>query len=97
MNTYFLADIEVKDEKMYTVYTDKAPEIIKKYGGIYLIKGGEATTVSGNWNPKRVILIEFPSREALDECFNSAEYREIAPLREKSTTSKAIIVEGCNK
>lgn len=97
MSVYFLADIEIKDKKMYSEYTDKAPEIIRKYGGIYLVKGGEVETVSGDWRPKRVIIIKFSSQKALRECFNSAEYKEIAPLREKSTTSKAIIVEGCNK
>lgn len=97
MSLYFLADIEIKDEKMYAEYIEKAPEIIKKYGGRYLVKGGKVATVSGNWNPKRIVVIEFPSEEALKECFNSEEYKVIAPLREKSTTSKAIIVEGCKK
>jgi uncharacterized protein (DUF1330 family) len=51
--------------------------------------------VAGNWNPERVILIEFDSLERVQACFRSPEYLQLAPLRERSTMSRAIVVEGC--
>ncbi|MCD6319928.1 MAG: DUF1330 domain-containing protein [Candidatus Desulfofervidaceae bacterium] len=33
----------------------KVPEIISKYGGRYLTRGGKITPLSGNWNPERII------------------------------------------
>lgn len=91
---YMIIEIEIKDNESYSKYLKKVPPIVKKYGGRYLARGGEITSITGNWNPERIILIEFESMERLRECFQSAEYSEIAPLRKKSTTSKAIVVNG---
>ena len=59
------------------------------------MRGGEVTPLSGNWTPERIAVIEFESFELLINCFTSADYLEIAPLRELSTISKAIVVRGC--
>lgn len=56
--------------------------------------GGAITPLSSHWTPERVVLLEFPSREDVGRWFQSPEYRAIAPLRERSTTCKAIIVDG---
>jgi len=74
---------------------ERVPEVVEKYGGRYLVRGGEVTPLSGDWNPERVIIVEFETVERLQRCFRSAEYLELAPLKEQSTVSKAIIVEGC--
>lgn len=91
---YMIIEIEIKDNESYSKYLKKVPPIVKKYGGRYLARGGEITSITGNWNPERIILIEFKSMKRLRECFQSVEYSEIAPLRKKSTTSKAIVVNG---
>ena len=38
--------------------------------------------------------MEFASLEMAQAWYNSPEYRAIAPLREQSTKSRAILVEG---
>jgi len=94
MAAYVIIEIEIRDRDMYSVYVEKVRPIVEKYGGTYLSRGGAVTPVSGNWDPERVILIEFPSREAVRRCFDSEEYGEIAHLREASTAGRAIIVDG---
>jgi uncharacterized protein (DUF1330 family) len=94
MAAYIILDIKVFNKDLYAQYISKAPAIIKKHGGRYLVRGGTIITASGNWNPERIVVIEFVSMEHLKNCFDSPEYREIAPLREQSTISKAIMVEG---
>jgi uncharacterized protein (DUF1330 family) len=89
-----IVDITVKNESLYSEYIAKVPNIIEKYGGRYLVRGGEITPITYNWNPQRVIIIEFDSKEQLQRCFSSQEYLEISPLREQSTVGKSIIVEG---
>ena len=93
-SVYMVIDIKIKDMNLYSEYIARAPEIIKKYGGRYLARGGKITSIAGNWNPERVIIVEFDSKQKMQECFNSQEYLEIAPLREESTIGKAIVVEG---
>ena len=95
MSVYMIIDIQVKDNEMYSKYIEKVPEIISKYGGRYLTRGGKIIPLTGNWNPERIVLIQVDSIEQLQRCFQSPEYLEIAPLREQATVSRAIIVEGC--
>jgi anaerobic selenocysteine-containing dehydrogenase/uncharacterized protein (DUF1330 family) len=95
MAVYTIMDIKVDDREVYSAYIEKVSSIVEKHGGRYLARGGKVTPIVGNWNPERIVLIEFPSAEMLAQCFSSEEYKEIAPLRERSTTSRAIVVEGC--
>jgi uncharacterized protein (DUF1330 family) len=89
---YMIIDIKVDNLRLYDECTQKAMPIVKKYGGRYLVRGGKVVSVSDNWNPERVVVIEFPSHKAIEQCFSSREYKDIASLRVNSTTSKAIIV-----
>jgi len=91
---YLIADITATDQKTYSLYQTKVPEIIAKYGGRYLVRGGKAVPFAGDWEPERILVLQFDSMEQLRKCFDSPEYRALAPLREKSTISQAIFVEG---
>lgn len=93
-SVYMIIDITVNDESLYSEYIAKVPKIIEKYGGRYLVRGGKITPITGNWNPQRIIIVEFDSTEQLRRCFSSQEYLEIASLREGSTIGKSIVVEG---
>ena len=94
MPVYLIADIEVVDAELYAEYVARVPEVIHRYGGQYLVRGGNAATLSGDWVPERIILVEFETVERLQECFGSTEYSELAPLRKQSTISRSIVVEG---
>lgn len=94
MPAYVLIEIEIHDKNTYFQYIEKARLIVESYGGQYLIRGGKVTPLFGDWNPERIILIKFPSHEDVEKCFNSEEYLEIAKLRENSTETRSIILEG---
>ena len=91
-----IIQIKVIDEYTYSKYIERVKSIVEKCGGRYLVRGGRVTPLAGSWNPQRVVLIEFDSLAQMRSCFRSEEYREIAKLREKSTISKSILVEGLN-
>lgn len=94
MPAYLLIEIEIHDRDMYLKYIERARPLVESYGGHYLIRGGNAAPLFGDWKPERIILIQFPSREDIDRCFASHEYLEIKPLRENSTSTRAIILDG---
>ena len=77
MSVYMIIEIEIKNPEPYSKYIEKVPEIIDKYGGRYLIRGGKVTPLSDNWNPERIILVEFETVEQLQKCFRSPEYLEL--------------------
>lgn len=79
---------------MYGEYMQKVPSTVKKFGGRYLVRGGKITTLSGEWHPERVILVEFDSVEEARNWLTSREYAEVSPLRENSTITNAILIES---
>jgi uncharacterized protein (DUF1330 family) len=89
-----IVEIEVKDERVYAEYVDSVRGVVEKHGGRYLVRGGAVTPLSGNWSPERLIVIQFEAIEQVRRCFSSPEYLELAPLREQSAASKAIVVDG---
>lgn len=96
MSVYAIIEIKIKDHATYAKYVEKVRSIVERYNGRYLVRGGgKITPLFGNWNPERIVVIEFPAYEDIKQWLSSSEYKAIATLREKSTITKAIIVEGC--
>ena len=68
MAAYVVVDVEITDMEEYksSGYIDNVPKIAAKYGGRYLARGGETKVHEGTWQPRRLVIIEFPSMEKLD-------------------------------
>ena len=94
MAAYMIFDIHVHDLDGYQPYRERAGAIIESYGGRYLVRGGARETVEGDWEPDRVVVIEFPSVEQAKTCYHSPEYQEILPIRQGASDGKAVLVEG---
>jgi len=95
MSVYFTVEIkEIFDKEKYMQYVSKVPPIVEKFGGKYLARGGNTITIAGDWNPLRFIIIEFENIEKFNAWWNSPEYRAVAPLREQSAKTNAIVADG---
>jgi uncharacterized protein (DUF1330 family) len=98
MAVYVVIDISIRDQTAavgYAEYVEKVRPMVERHGGRYLVRGGRITPLAGDWNPERVIVIEFPSADHVKRWWESPEYKAIASLRENATWARAIIVEGC--
>ena len=96
MSCYFMIDVYIDGERgrgMYDSYIRKVRPTVESYGGRYLVRTENVCALSASRNPQRVIIIEFPSRAALDACFSSEEYRAIAGERTGSVDARAVIAE----
>jgi uncharacterized protein (DUF1330 family) len=94
MPVYLIIEITVIDQDIYGDFVGRVSAVVEQYGGRYLARGGEVYNMVGDWEPERIVLIEFESIEPVQEFFASKEYLELVPLREQSATTRAIIVEG---
>ena len=94
MPGYLIADIDVTDPVAYQEYAKLTPAIIAKYGGKFLVRGGEAEVVEGTWNPNRLVVLEFESLERAKEFYRSEEYRPVMEIRHKTAVSNLVFVEG---
>lgn len=93
---YFIVTIHsdnIEEINDYQEYIELVKPIIESYGGRYLVRSNKITALQNKWIPDRVIIIEWKTREQLEACFSSEEYRAIAGKRENSVDSRAIIVE----
>jgi uncharacterized protein (DUF1330 family) len=66
----------------------------QKYEGRYIVRGGKVETLEGDWTPKRLVVLEFPSVEDAKAWYDSPDYAEAKALRLVSTKSNIIVVEG---
>ncbi len=96
MSIYVILDLDVHDEEKYLEYQKQVPALIKKYGGRYVVRGGDIMAL-GEWNPARIVILEFPSIEKLQAFISCPEYEPVKQIRDESTTSRIIAVEGCNE
>jgi len=91
---YLMAQMKILDEEVFSEYAKKASEIVKEYGGEYLIRSKKIEPLEGGWDPERVVVIRFDTLGDLKAWLRSPEYEAIKPLREKSASSKAIMIKG---
>jgi uncharacterized protein (DUF1330 family) len=94
MAGYLIANIDVKDPEKFEEYRQKVMPVIKKFGGRYLIRGGDVRRLEGNLPLKRVVVLEFPTVEAAQQFYDSTEYQPILNLRLASTQSDVVLVQG---
>jgi uncharacterized protein (DUF1330 family) len=95
MSVYMIVETkEVIDKQKYGEYIQKVPQTIEKFGGKYLARSNKIKVVSGDWNPARLIIVNFESMNKFQAWWNSPAYRAIASLREHSAKTNAIVVEG---
>jgi uncharacterized protein (DUF1330 family) len=90
---YVVGEMTVKDAAGYRAYADAAAPIIARYGGTFLVRGGQTVAVEGA-PPARIVIIEFASLEAAKRFENSPEYTTITPLRRKAAASRLFLAEG---
>ncbi len=94
MVAYVLAQIDVHDPDGFQRYREKVPATTEQYGGRYIVRGGEITPLEGELSAPRLVIIEFPDREAAKTWYASPEYQEILPLRLNAASGTAVIVDG---
>ena len=94
MAAYVIVDVEVTEPVGYEEYKKLAPPSIATYGGKYLARGGTTEVLEGDWVPKRLVILEFESLSRAKEWLNSEEYRPGRMLRQRTTRTNMVVIEG---
>lgn len=94
MSAYAILDLKVLDKEKLQEYIKVAPEIIRKLGGKIIVRGGELNSVEGNWNPEKIVMIEFPNYKTANDWWNSDEYKKATRLRKKGANTNVLIIDG---
>jgi uncharacterized protein (DUF1330 family) len=94
MAAYFIVDIDVHDPAGMREYLEGVPATLSQYGGRYIVRGGKFEIVEGNWQPTRVVMLEFPSMAQAKLWYHCEEYKDMKAARHKSARTDVVLVEG---
>ena len=94
MPAYIVVEVEVEDPVRYEDYKKMVPPSLAAYGGRFLVRGGQVENLEGDWAPKRLVMVEFPSVNQAKAWWSSAEYAEAKALRQATAKTQMIVVEG---
>jgi len=94
MSAYIVVQVEVTEPAGYDEYKKMVPSSLAAYGGKFVVRGGACETLEGSWQPKRLVVLEFPSVAKAKQWWASNEYREAKALRRRTAKSEMIVVEG---
>lgn len=91
---YVIAEITVTDAEAYKQYVAAVAPVVAKFGGRYIVRGGQTVAAEGDAPAGRIVVIEFDSLAAAQSFEDSAEYQAVAALRHKAARSRVFLVEG---
>jgi uncharacterized protein (DUF1330 family) len=96
---YVIAEVEKdptkpQDPTAAQKYREEAPKTLTPFGGRYLVVGGKVQAVEGEAPKGYIEVIAFDSLEKARGWYYSPAYEAIKPIRQNSTRSRILIVEG---
>ncbi|MYA50683.1 MAG: DUF1330 domain-containing protein [Chloroflexi bacterium] len=94
MPAYLIANVDVQDAESYQAYGAQVPGTLEAYGGRFVVRGGASEVLEGEFQPKRVVVLEFPDMETLKAWYDSDAYQGIVGIRWEAATASVIAVEG---
>ena len=94
MSAYIIAEVEVTDPETFEEYRKLVPPTIEAFGGCYMVRGGAIDSLEGDWQPTRLVVIEFDDAERAKAWHGSDLYAPAKALREASSNTRMIVVDG---
>jgi uncharacterized protein (DUF1330 family) len=94
MSAFILVDVKIQNSRAYEEYKKLTPASIAAYNGTFIARGGATETLEGDWDPGRIVIVEFPNIEKAKQWWNSTEYASAKLIRQGAATTKMILVEG---
>jgi uncharacterized protein (DUF1330 family) len=94
MPAYIIVDIDITDPIGYEKYKELAGPTVEAQGGKYIVRGGKTEILEGDWQPKRIVVLEFESAQRAKDWLNSEEYQEPRKMRHRTARTNMILVEG---
>jgi uncharacterized protein (DUF1330 family) len=95
---YLVVESNITDPEAFKRYMAAAPEVVKAFGGEYLVRGGRMAVLEGDWQPPRLTVLRYPSFEAARAMYDSPAYVAARALRQGATACfNMVLVEGVDQ
>ena len=94
MAAYVIFDVEIYDLERYQNFMSKVKPAVEAAGARYLSRGGTHKVYEGDWEPRRIVLLEFPSVAEFEKFYNGPLYRGLKTIRDECSSARLVSVEG---
>jgi uncharacterized protein (DUF1330 family) len=94
MPAYVIIETDVTEPEQYERYKAAGTEAVAAASGRYLVRGGELAVLEGDWEPSRLVVLEFEDLEAAKRWYDSERYRQARTLREGAARLRMVAVQG---
>ena len=94
MPAYLIAHLDVHDAALFEQYRVAVPAVIEQFGGHYIVRGGGITGLEGPAPELRIVIVEFPSREAAQDFYDSPAYQPLLAMRTAAAGGTVVIADG---
>ena len=94
MAAYVIARVNVTDWDQYNEYIKVTPDIIARYGGRFIVRGGETVSLEGPEEKWRIVVVEFPDLASAEVFYHSPEYRAAKEIRAGAAEAQFVAVAG---
>jgi uncharacterized protein (DUF1330 family) len=94
MTAYVIFDVKISDPIRYQEFMTNVKPALEQAGAKYLARGGEHKVYEGDWEPRRIVLIEFPSVDAFESFYNGSTYQGLKAIRDECSSARLVSVVG---
>ena len=93
-SAYIIANVRVTDPAQYEEYKRLSTLAMQAHGAQVRVRGGEVQVLEGDWQPDRMVVLEFPSTEQARRFYDSAEYKRAREARAGAAVMRMVLVDG---
>ncbi|EOZ98514.1 hypothetical protein A33Q_1168 [Indibacter alkaliphilus LW1] len=94
MPALVLVEVSIHNPELYEEYKKHTLATIEKFKGRFVVRGVKTESLEGDWNPERLVILEFPSVETAKKWWASPEYSQAKQIRYQAANSKMLVVES---
>lgn len=94
MAAYIIADVQVTDSAGFQAYQNLVGATLAPYGGKFVVRAGRSEVLEGDYQPHRLVMLEFPSYDQAKQWYESQAYADLIPQRQRTSQASIILMEG---
>jgi uncharacterized protein (DUF1330 family) len=94
MPAYYIGEHKIANAEVFEEYLAKVMPMIERFGGRYLTRRGSHEVLEGDWQPNRVVIVEFPDKASIRRWYAAPEYQPLIALRQSAATDVMIMLDG---
>jgi uncharacterized protein (DUF1330 family) len=94
MSAYVVFDVDIRDMTRYQDFMKQVKPALEAAGARYLARGGEHKVYEGDWTPRRIVILEFPSVAAWEQFYEGPVYRGLKSIRDECSSARLVSVKG---